>query len=86
MKLRSAYLAVAFAATVGAAITGAALSGQTRESSLDETCRFATWPEIPAQCLAGEVKAGVRMIPIESRARRAMNNRFAAAFGEVSGN
>ncbi len=85
MKLRSPFLAVAFAAIVGAAITGAALTAETRESSLDQSCRYAAWPQIPAQCLLGDVKGNVRVIPIESSARRAMNTRFAVAFEEVSG-
>ena len=85
MKFRNAYMAVAFAATVGAAITGASLSGETRESSLDEACRFAAWPQIPAQCLTGDVKAEVRVIAIESHGQRALNQRFMAAFDGVTG-
>ncbi len=80
MTMRSGVLALAFAAIVGAAITGATLRGETRETSLQESCAFAVWPEIPAPCLDGGSDRAVRMIPIESPAVRAMNHRFAAAF------
>ena len=50
---RSFLMAVAFAATVAAGLTGLSMSGQTKESSLDAACAHATWPTIPAACLAG---------------------------------
>ncbi|MHA1547835.1 MAG: hypothetical protein ACTSYE_02785 [Alphaproteobacteria bacterium] len=81
MKVRTWIAAIAFSATVGAAITGATLPGETREASLHEDCGFATWPRIPARCLDGIARAGVRVVAIESVAARAMRARFATAFG-----
>ena len=84
MKLRTAYLTFAFAAMMGAGITGTTMRGETREASLDQTCQFAVWPNIPAQCLAGDVKDDVRVIQIHSPAAAETNRRFAVAFGHAS--
>lgn len=80
LRIRPILLALAFAATVGAAITGASLSGQTRESSLDEACRFAVWPDIPTPCLQGAVTTEVRKIAIEAPSRRGIETGLSVAF------
>lgn len=80
IRTRSGFVAVAFAATVGAALTGLSISGETRESSLEEMCKFSAWPNIPAVCLDGQTRNRVREIPIVSPERLTMDQRFAAAF------
>ena len=79
-SVRSAVLATAFAVTVAAAVTGTSFKGETREARLDEACAHETWPAIPAQCLTGNVRQGVRVLPVESAYQRDMRVRFAAAF------
>ncbi len=80
---RSLLLATAFAVTVAAGLTGLSLSSQSRESSLDQACAHATWPQIPAQCLDG-ADAGRSVRMVETRAAvggpETIGERFALAF------
>ncbi len=80
---RSFLLALAFAVTVAAGTTGLSLSGQSKESSPDPACAQATWPMIPAQCLAGaDAERAVRTVATRSAVvpPETMGERFALAF------
>ena len=68
---RSFLMASAFAVTVAAGLTGLSMSGETKESSLDQACAHATWPMIPAACLAGaDTGRSVRMVTPAQRSDR----------------
>ncbi len=80
---RSMLLAVAFALTVAAGLTGLSMSGQSKESSLTEACAHATWPMIPAPCLAGADNGrAVRTVATRTAVAgpETMSERFALAF------
>lgn len=78
---RRIFASVAFAATVAATIAGATLSGQTREApTVAEACAKAEWPNIPAQCLSGNVHGDVRIISRDSGLRTMANADMSARF------
>ncbi len=82
---RRIFASVAFAATVAVMVTGATFSGQTREApTTAESCATAEWPNIPAQCLMGDVHGDVRVIGLGGNmpavANADMQMRFEVAF------
>ena len=80
---RSFLLAFAFAVTVAAGLTGLSMAGQTKESPFAQACAHATWPMIPAQCLAGaDADRTVRTVATRTAvvAPETMGERFALAF------
>jgi hypothetical protein len=87
-RTRQIFAAVAFAAIAAAGVAGATLRGETREApTVAEACASAEWPNIPAQCLTGEVNTNVRVINGSEAAPQAMasaedslRERFEVAF------
>ena len=80
---RSLFLAAAFAVTVAGGLTGLSMSGETKESVHEQACAHATWPMIPAQCLAGsDADRSVRMLTPAATADwpKSDEQRFASAF------
>ena len=85
---RSTLFASLFAATAVAAITGAAVRGESRETPLEAICAAASWPVIPANCLAGVASQEIRLIDSDLEAAEAeadaeqddLKFRFEAAF------
>jgi hypothetical protein len=61
--IRPLLLVAAFAATAAGGVTALTLRGESKEAGLVENaCARAAWPLIPANCLDGGSRAGVRVI------------------------
>lgn len=78
-KGRAAALGAVFAVTVTAALT-AATFGVSKEQSADPACVHASWPYIPAACLAGATESTVRIVALDRTHQIAIAERFAVAF------
>jgi hypothetical protein len=78
-KGRAAALGAVFAVTVTAALTAASF-GVTKEQTADAACVHASWPYIPAACLAGASDASVRIVALDRTHQVAIAERFAVAF------
>jgi hypothetical protein len=78
-KGRAAALGAVFAVTVTAALTAASF-GVSREQIADPACAQASWPYIPAACLAGASDTSVRIVALDRTHHVAIAERFAVAF------
>ena len=87
--IRSSLVSLAFLVMVGAVVAGATSQGETNENSIGQSCERASWPSIPAACLAGGQARDVRLVGADIEAAeleaeseiREIRLKFVWAFG-----